>query len=201
MIDYQKLFNLQEKLDKNITEKHGLKGQDLTDKRILALIVEFGELTQEWRQFKFWKKDNQPNTEFYEWYTSSNEKRTSHKDPKKTYPFGIYKKYRKSNPLLEEYIDCLHFIMSLGNEISYKNTPLRDTLELKDVKIKTDERAFLTLNQTIAQFETKRNTETYNQLFNTFRKLGELLGFTSECVEKAYHSKNAINHDRQKDNY
>lgn len=58
-----KLFEMQRELDERIIEQHGLQGEDLLPKKILALQVELGELAQEWRGFKFWSKDQQPRYE------------------------------------------------------------------------------------------------------------------------------------------
>ena len=41
-MNLQPLFETQAKLDKRIVEKKGLQGQDLLDKKILALQVELG---------------------------------------------------------------------------------------------------------------------------------------------------------------
>src|SRR5699024_523818 len=60
----QKLSKIQKQLDYRIVKEHGLEGQDLLDKKILALQVELGELAQNWRGFKFWSEDQEPRTEF-----------------------------------------------------------------------------------------------------------------------------------------
>ncbi|MDQ4683029.1 dUTP diphosphatase, partial [Stenotrophomonas maltophilia group sp. RNC7] len=61
------LFEMQRKLDEHIVREKGLDGQDLLPKKILALQVELGELSNEWRGFKFWSNNQNPNTEeFYE---------------------------------------------------------------------------------------------------------------------------------------
>src|SRR5690554_4670233 len=56
-----KLFELQRKLDEHIIKEKGLEGEDLLPKKILALQVELGELANEWRGFKFWSEDQEPN--------------------------------------------------------------------------------------------------------------------------------------------
>lgn len=60
-----KLFKIQAKLDEKIVKEKGLEGQDLLDKKILALQVELGELANEWRGFKFWSNDQKPRTVKY----------------------------------------------------------------------------------------------------------------------------------------
>src|SRR5690625_410126 len=59
-MNLNELFNIQAKLDERIEKEHGLEGQDLLDKKILALQVELGELANEQRSWKFWSKDQEP---------------------------------------------------------------------------------------------------------------------------------------------
>ncbi|MFC4321029.1 dUTP diphosphatase [Litchfieldia salsa] len=49
-----KLFDLQAELDFEIENKHDLISEDLVDKKVLALLVEVGELVNEIRFFKYW---------------------------------------------------------------------------------------------------------------------------------------------------
>src|SRR5690625_3278853 len=99
-----KLFEAQKELDERIVAEKGLEGQDLLDKKILALLVELGELAQNWRGFKFWSNDQEPRTELWD------------------------DRLRFHNPLLEEYVDCLHFILSIGNEFDCSNLVFTDFL-------------------------------------------------------------------------
>src|SRR5690554_588421 len=103
------LFKIQKQLDDRIIKEKGLEGQDLLDKKILALQVELGELANEWRGFKFWSTNQNPRTRVYY-------------GPPELPDVGTY-----VNPLLEEYVDCLHFILSIGLE-----------LKIDQVNIETD---------------------------------------------------------------
>ncbi|GAA0415215.1 hypothetical protein GCM10008934_02680 [Virgibacillus salarius] len=47
-MNLDKLFPIQKELDTRIEREKGLEGQDLLDKKILALQVELGELANEW---------------------------------------------------------------------------------------------------------------------------------------------------------
>ena len=53
-IDLKKLYDLQADLDKEIAKNHNINYEVTHDKRLLALIVEIGELANETRCFKFW---------------------------------------------------------------------------------------------------------------------------------------------------
>jgi dimeric dUTPase (all-alpha-NTP-PPase superfamily) len=56
MIHLQELFQAQAKLDAHIQQQHAVTYEQTTDKRILALLVEVGEMINETKCFKFWSK-------------------------------------------------------------------------------------------------------------------------------------------------
>ncbi|PIC59081.1 hypothetical protein CSV80_00735 [Sporosarcina sp. P12(2017)] len=187
-----RLFEMQKVLDERIVKEKGLEGQDLLPQKILALQVELGELANEWRGFKFWSEDRKPRTQAY---SHHEEKQHGHNG------FSSIAKYER-NPLLEEYVDCLHFILSIGLELAaqetekwfveanvqvYKN---RDTVE-----------QFIYTNYHLNRMYLEDEYDDYDELVYTFLGLGEMLGFTWEQIEQAYYSKNKINHERQATGY
>src|SRR5690625_3524767 len=108
-MNLQKLFDAQKKLDDHIRKEKGLEGQDLLDKKILALQVELGELAQEWRGFKFWSEDREPRYETVEIYVHG------YDGPGQSTRASI-EEYQRW-PIEEEYVDCLHFLLSIGNDL------------------------------------------------------------------------------------
>lgn len=96
--------------------------------------------------------------------------------------------------ILEEYVDGLHFILSIGLELGVDKS-----LETLDIK----------------PFFCDKIAEQFNKLFilewnfkfdyefglDLFIALGEMLGFTWGEIEAAYLKKNKINHKRQDENY
>jgi len=60
MIDLEKLYQLQKELDEEIAKNHHVSYETTHAKRLLALIVEFGELANETRCFKYWS--NKPSS-------------------------------------------------------------------------------------------------------------------------------------------
>lgn len=54
MIDLKDLFIAQKGLDERIAKEHNITYSSTRDKRIMALIVEIGELANTTRCFKFW---------------------------------------------------------------------------------------------------------------------------------------------------
>lgn len=170
-----KLFEMQKALDGRIVKDKGLEGQDLLPQKILALQVELGELANEWRGFKFWSKDQQSRTE-----------RRAYADERKLSYTVV------GNPLLEEYVDCLHFILSIGLHHKYENFIVMDGLPYK----KDIVTVFKSLIRTHWEYRLD-----YEFRVAAFIHLGGLLGFTWEQIERAYIDKNAINHDRQRSGY
>ncbi|WP_110930929.1 dUTP diphosphatase [Paenibacillus bouchesdurhonensis] len=180
-MDIVKLYNMQRELDERIIKQHGLEGQDLLPQKILALQVELGECANEWRGFKYWSKDQQPR------YIKNS---IAFANPGGPFEYTTY-------PLLEEYIDCLHFILSIGIEIGI------DIYEFGFVAVvdATTTDTFLSVFEKISEFSYTPDSWNYEGMFNSFAGLGKMLGFTWEQIEEAYMSKNSENHRRQDNGY
>ncbi|MCC5909447.1 MAG: dUTP diphosphatase [Clostridiaceae bacterium] len=161
-MNIEKLYHIQEQLDKTIADKHHLHNKDLVPFKILALEVELGELANETRCFKFWS--------------------TKPPAPKAT--------------ILEEYVDCLHFILSIGLDKGFSNTVIEMQDNEKDL-IQQFQQVFTESSQ--LQQHTK--VENYKSLFEAFLTLGEKLDFTWQEIESAYLMKNEVNHQRQEEGY
>ena len=161
-MNLQRLFQMQDALDKRIETEHNLEGIPLLHKKILSLQVELGELANETRCFKFW----------------------STKEPS------------SKDIILEEYVDCLHFILSIGIEKDFQDI----TLEVNHITCDLSEQ-FLTLFTTITNFVISSSMDNYLKVFQEFLSLGKNLGFSVEDIENAYLYKNNINHERQDNGY
>lgn len=187
-----KLFETQAALDEHIMQEHPeLRGQNNLDWKLLALQVELGECANEWRGFKKWSKDQEPR--IYK-------KETHYVDVPTDNPNWIERKDigKVRNPLLEEYVDCLHFILTIGLEIG-----VEEEIDWDDIT--TDEsnitRQFLEITERILELDQWENKESWKELFEEFYLLGKLLGFTWKQVEEAYYAKNKVNHERQNAGY
>ncbi|MDQ0230990.1 dUTP diphosphatase [Metabacillus malikii] len=162
-MNLDKLFSMQKELDEKIEAKHGLHNEPLIEKKLLALLVEVGELANETRCFKFW----------------------SVKPPA---PVQV---------ILEEYVDGIHFILSIGLELKLDKTDLH----FEGGEDRTVTEQFLTIYESIATLKQKLTSENYVTLFNHYIHLGKLLGFSNEQIEQAYVAKNDVNHERQMQGY
>lgn len=180
-----KLFETQRILDARIEKEHPrVEGEDRLAKKILALQVELGECANEWRGFKFWSNDQESRVEVKHYARGSG---------KLTPPYVV------SNPLLEEYVDCLHFILSIGLEIDFHYANLKSPL--KSINIT---KQFNAIFYEVSEIEIGimgRRGFHLAQTLRAFIGLGEMLGFTWEQIEQAYYDKNAINHTRQDTGY
>src|SRR5690625_3337436 len=181
----------QKKLDDRIVEEKGLQGVNLLDKKILALQVELGELANEHRGFKFWSDNQKPRTRMIK-LTEVGLSKLRNAEITNLAPYV-------TNPLLEEYVDCLHFILSIGNEIDYQyDEELHNSTGFINENITCQ---FLDLFHVIAVFSEYESDNLFEDTLLYFLSLGEMLSFTWEQVEQAYYQKNEINHERQANGY
>ena len=196
-MNIKKLFELQKQLDLRIEREHPRKpGEDRLAKKILALQVELGELANCWRGFKYWSNDQEPRRidPYCVECAGTGEVRS----------LGIVREC-KCNPLLEEYVDCLHFILSIGLEIDFKRKPI-DIIKSHDVITQFNEMfrlvsAFWRIYAETGVIKGCGLYDTYEDILRTFMGLGQELGFTWEQIEEAYMKKNAENHIRQENGY
>jgi dimeric dUTPase (all-alpha-NTP-PPase superfamily) len=193
------LFQIQKELDQKIVEKHNLQGQDLLPEKILALQVELAELANEWRGFKFWSKDQEPVTEMV-CLTCDGVyfMRRHHEDG--DYMEECNCNQGNTNPLLEEYVDCLHFILSIGNDLGF-NTTFKPSLVKEYTTLEYFEVTFVKISEFVVHQGRKQKEFYYGEVFSHFLGLGKSLGFTWGEVEQAYLDKNKVNHARQESGY
>ncbi|MEW8967345.1 dUTP diphosphatase [Exiguobacterium alkaliphilum] len=160
-MNWTTLFDQQRRLDERIKEEHQLSGNQF-DERLLALLVELGELANETRSFKFW----------------------STKGPS------------PQDVILEEYVDGIHFLLSLGLALGYERESFPDGSSYLDA---TD--AFLDVFRKVTNFGLSKTEAMYETLMAAYLELGYTLGFNEELIMLAYVSKNKQNHERQDQGY
>jgi len=160
----KKLYQMQKALDTHIEEKHQLLDEDLFERKILALLVEIGELANETRCFKFWSV-----------------KPSSAKDV-----------------ILEEFVDGIHFILSLGLECGFDAQQIELNVHESSLNVTAQ---FLRIYELISIFQKAKNLLSYIELFEAYLQIAELLGFSQLEMEQAYFQKNEVNYQRQQNNY
>ncbi|MGN7286931.1 dUTP diphosphatase [Shouchella rhizosphaerae] len=182
---------------------------------ILALQVELGECANEWRGFKFWSENREPRTKTYVNGVDSIEAdyidcfRCMKEFKSHSYACpdcgGLVNGVKIKNPLLEEYVDCLHFVLSLGVVFKHKEfTGWKINAGTVTEQFNDTFRRVTDLNLML-EVQGGQNNCAYFQVYETllasFLGLGDRLGFTWEEIEQAYLDKNEINHKRQETGY
>jgi dimeric dUTPase (all-alpha-NTP-PPase superfamily) len=184
-MNLEKLFQIQ----KVLRDRIGYNEPDRLNKLILALLVELGECANEWRGFKFWSVNQLA-------HTSAIRVPCMMEEDKEYY-----------NPLLEEFVDGLHFVLELGIELTSEFYWDLDLLqeEISTVtsheKVESEVNSVTDLFNTCFYFAASDLNDNYAYLFAYYLILGERLGFTREQIEVAYLEKNKINHQRQEVGY
>jgi dimeric dUTPase (all-alpha-NTP-PPase superfamily) len=104
---------------------------------------------------------------------------------------------------LIEYVDALHFLLSIGNDINYTTyTALKSSNKNGITLDKLSEVYELITSFKISlEYDGGPVRGTYETLFNEFLNLGRLIGFTEKDIEQAYYVKNEMNHTRQSNGY
>src|SRR5690625_1889427 len=98
--------------------------------------------------------------------------------------------------ILEEYVDNIHFLLSIGLEKGYTFTHLPfSTTYLKDT------RHFNHVFEKCLQFYQNQSEENYIALFKEYLRLAGVLGFSEQDIVEAYHQKNEVNYERQEEGY
>ena len=98
--------------------------------------------------------------------------------------------------IIEEYVDGLHFLLSLGLEIDSRFESLQPDERAHDL---CDQ--FQQVYRLTAHFEMFIDTDHYKKLFAAFLELGHQLGLTDQEITGAYLLKNQVNHERQQQGY
>ncbi|HEY2421874.1 MAG TPA: dUTP diphosphatase [Neobacillus sp.] len=164
MQQLKKLFKMQQALDAHIEEKHQLQEEDLFNRKILALLVEIGELANEARSFKFWS----------------------------------VKPSSAKEVILEEFVDGIHFMLSVGIECGFHETPFELNKKPSSLNVTNQ---FLSIYELITIFQKSKGLQDYLAMFEAYSQLAELLGISNEEMVQAYIQKNDVNYQRQRQNY
>jgi dimeric dUTPase (all-alpha-NTP-PPase superfamily) len=93
---------------------------------------------------------------------------------------------------LDHFVECIHFILSLGLEKDFVDI----NVDFKDVQYDITAQ-FLNLYVDINDFFICSSRDHYVTLFEDFLTLGKSLSFTVQDIENAYFSKNSINNQPQ----
>nr|WP_026681350.1 dUTP diphosphatase [Priestia megaterium] len=200
-MNLNKLINMQKQLDTEIRQKKSLEGQDLTANTFVALQVELAEFANEGRWFKHWSKDQEPRRYDEQFNLKTN-------------------RFRSFDPLLEEYVDSLHFFLSLAIQKEWEEALYIYEEQLDPEEFDGDLTAwYLEMTYFLNKSYFENPNEEQNQYWVNnfgypakqywFRAAWILFlnigingfNFTLEQIEQAYLDKNKVNHERQANGY
>lgn len=97
--------------------------------------------------------------------------------------------------ILEEYVDGIHFLLSLANSLDLK---VEFMSEKEDQQLTL---IFIEIFEMASKLANNFNQENLKALFIKYLILGELLNFDNEEIRDGYLLKNKKNHNRQDEGY
>lgn len=219
-MNLSKMIETQSRLNKSIKENKSLENKDLTKDTFVALIVELGEFANEGRWFKFWSENQKPNTDVCDFcdgnktvYAVNRELNIS--TPVKDCPVCRGSGKRDVNPLLEEYVDCVHLFLSIAIQKGWERSLYINQEAIMDLEqngldggltgIYLELMYFLNVSHqgtTQKIFEIPADEYHFSMAWFLFIGMGMVgFGFKEDEIESAYYEKNKINHERQANGY
>lgn len=200
-MNFKKLQEMQRALDDAILkEKPEITAEERFEKTCVALSVEIAELANTAEHFKFWKENKGKIDD--ESFIPYGLKRTNNKktnfmiDTSNGDIIPIEQAHKLT--LVEEASDCLHFILSLANQLGF---------DINQVKSRTMylEEAYIDLQWRISTFQRngkERDVDYYcYEIISSFFTYVGNLGILLPELEQAYYDKNEINYQRLREGY
>lgn len=198
-MEFKKLFETQKVLMDRIEKKHPVvAGEERSSKRLLALLVEIGECANEQRSWKFWSKDQEPRLKHKCSMCNGTGWFSEYDECFECAGKGILS---DKNPLLEELVDGLHFVLEEGLEHNVINLDYLEKMEYPDISPRNIAGWFIDFYRAAIEFGDIPTTVTYNTLVKEFVYLASAIGFEWEEIVEGYMAKNKENHTRQDNNY
>lgn len=115
----------------------------------------------------------------------------------RSFKFWSTKGPSENEIILEEYVDSIHFLLSLGIEKEFNH--LANWPEGNIVGDLTE--LFIQTTAAIVQFLDELTLQSYENVWIHYGAIAKQLGFTNDDIIHAYISKNEENYERQKTGY
>ncbi|MGG0720230.1 dUTP diphosphatase [Robertmurraya massiliosenegalensis] len=114
------------------------------------------------------------------------------------FKFWSLKEPSARSVILEEFVDGIHFIVSLGIECGFKEIEEISAHKLNEHNL-TEQ--FLKVYESVHMFRATKTLAAYKEMFEHYLWLAALLGFSDSEIKEAYISKNEVNYKRQQEGY
>jgi len=175
--------------DRKLLEGPTHKKTNLLQSKFLALQVEIGKLADEWQGYKFWSEDQKPRTrveERHECLTCGGRGTVLVEEGN----INCHCLSRYYNPMLERYVKCFSFLLSIGNDIKIKHFKMNPDISfVKETVIETFNELFFgiqELREDMLLRSAFSQRDTHRHLMSLFFDLGAMLGFTWNQVKNSY---------------
>lgn len=201
-MEFRKLFETQKVLMDRIEKEHPvIAGEERSSKRLLALLVEIGECANEQRSWKFWSKDQEPRTKGKCKMCSGDGYYNNNGDAFDCPMCEGSGVNETKNPLLEELVDGLHFVLEEGLEFGLVDYDYLENLQFPDAYTKHIAGYFIDFYRAAINFFDCPVMSEYKNLVSEFVYLASALGFEWSEIVEGYMEKNKENHARQDRSY
>lgn len=112
--------------------------------------------------------------------------------------FKYWSKKPASNKkiILDEFVDTLHFALSLSNTLGLKGLVFR----MKDVKRQLS-LIYLDISKKLTEVHNSFDKDLFKSLIHNILEMAWSLGYTMEDIQEAYDKKNKVNYERQNTGY
>lgn len=219
-MNLEQMYKMQCELDERIIKDKDLEGVDLMPNTLLALLVELGECANEWRGFKHWSDRQEPKRGYAALVDCRDcQGKGFFFDGERVKCQTCASTGKVTNPLLEEYVDCVHFFLSIARQNDWLDHLYIYEEAIEDVREKGLDGGVCGAFREVFYFlgrlhENDRNEKIerafgyskqvflYRNAWFVFIAIGLIgFGFTLEQIAEAYMDKNKVNHDRQATGY
>lgn len=205
-MNFKKLQEMQQALDDAILkEKSEMTAEERFEKTLVALSVEIAELANTAELFKFWK-ENKGKVDGKRFRTDvdySRKQIIGYYDYNNGAAYQIPFEQAHKLTLVEEASDCLHFILSLANqlEIELNNPFIRSSGISKEL-------FYIRVKHSITNCFYNYFRKDFGFCQNNLEKVTfyfmdyiDSLGIDTQELEQAYYDKNEINYQRLREGY
>ncbi|WP_270312582.1 dUTP diphosphatase [Vagococcus fluvialis] len=201
-MNFKKLQAMQLELDNSIlSAKPQMTAEERFNKTLVALSVEVAEVSNCSEHFKFWK-DNKGKVDgerFVVGYAiSESSERTCYEVNRNMNKITESQAHKLT--LVEEASDCLHFILSLANQIEYVID--EELIKIGHYPKNSLETLYVALQNKIMDLATGYDKlGSYKALLSFYMSYVNDLGITTQELEQAYYEKNEENYCRLREGY
>lgn len=112
------------------------------------------------------------------------------------FKFWSTKSRSDTEVILEEYVDNIHFLLSIGLHKGYEFSQIDHSIGEE-----SETKAFNQVFAKCLEFYHHQSEENYLHMFRGYLHLAKLLGFSENDIIEAYHKKNEVNYERQETGY